>query len=199
MMYRLPFGRMSIDHTVNDCQGKLSYKETRLGSSRVGARPPHEAQRPFGAPVKMTTSSLATRSMKRVRLLVQEIPIDAFWPQAGDAQLPAGAFAFQLGELGFQLDRLGVEFLRRLEPVLAVRRAPYQIAAGDPEREVESDRQHDRAQASPNDHPPICGGGVSAKLIKRRFSRLFISASALRADGQDGRATCVSWMARRRS
>jgi len=100
---------------------------------------------------------------QRVRLLVQEVLVYAFRPEAGDAQLPARAFVLQPGELSFQLGRLGVEFYFSLQPVLAVRRAPHQIAARDPEHEVENDRQHDRAQASPYDHAPILAGAALAR------------------------------------
>ena len=45
-----------------------------------------------------------------VGLLVQEIPVDAFGPEAGDAPFPAGAFILQRGELRLERDSLGVEF-----------------------------------------------------------------------------------------
>src|SRR5271156_5586824 len=93
-----------------------------------------------------------------VGLFVQEIPVDAFRLEAGDAQFPAGAFILQRGEFRLERNSVGVEFDFGLEPVLAVRGAPHEVAAGDPQHEVEDDRRHDLAQARPYDHPPILRG-----------------------------------------
>ena len=59
-----------------------------------------------------------------MRLLVEEVLVDAFGLEARNAQLPARPFLLQRSELSFGLDGIGVEFRRGLEPVLAVRRAP---------------------------------------------------------------------------
>ena len=51
-----------------------------------------------------------------MRLLVEEVLVDAFGPKAGDAQLPARAFILQPRELSLELNGLGVEFRLALSP-----------------------------------------------------------------------------------
>ena len=53
---------------------------------------------------------------QRVRLLVEEVPVDAFGAEAGHARFPAQVFNPQSGELAFELDDVGVEFSLALSP-----------------------------------------------------------------------------------
>ena len=117
-----------------------------------------EGQRPLAGAGENHHLVLGDAIEERVGLLVQEIPVDAFRPEAADARCPARVFVLQRGKLRLKLDGFGVEFFLRPQPVLAVRGAPYQVAARDPEHEVEDDRQHDLAQARPDDHAPILRG-----------------------------------------
>src|SRR5271165_3783914 len=56
--------------------------------------------------------------------------------------------------------------------MFAIGGPPNEVAACDPEHEVESDRQHDRAQTRPYDHAPILPGRKLTRSYRPALNRL---------------------------
>ena len=106
----------------------------------------------------MTTSSLRDAVELRVRLFIEKVSVHTLRPERGYPPLPARAFFLQGRELDLQRLRLGVVLQLGLEAMLAIGGAPYEVAARDPEHEIEHDRQNDRAQARSDHHTAILGG-----------------------------------------
>ena len=127
-------------------------------------------QRLLAAPVKMTTSSLPTRSSSAWASSSRRSLSMLSGLRLADAQLPAGAFILEPGELSFQLNGLGVELHCGLQP--GARRSTRPIP-GSRWRPRGRGRERSAARSSAGESLRPCadpgGDSVSAKLIEGAF------------------------------